>query len=71
MVKDFFENRFTPIVNNKIVLDNIEFPSITPDESSTFISNIEEREIDEVVNECGIDKSLGLGEFSFDFIKNN
>lgn len=67
----FFQNKFSASTHNRITLDNIDFPSLTPADNNALINNIEEVEIKEAVNQCGSDKSPGPDGFNFNFIKNN
>jgi len=64
-VKDFFKDRFSADVRHQVILDNVDFTSITLEDNNVLMDRIFEEEIKNAV--CS--KSLGPNGFNFGFIK--
>jgi len=70
-VRSAFENRFTTPNKVHLSLHYIEFPTISEDDNSSLITEIEDHKIVEAINQCGSNKSPSPDGINFRFIKQN
>ena len=68
-VKKYFERRFQEQIYGRPKLNEVEFPSLSNENTAMFTQDFEVEEIKKVIWDYESSKSLGLGGYSFLFIK--
>jgi len=69
LVRKYFEQRFNTNNQSKLILEGVQFGTITKHDSCYLKAKLAIQEVKEAIWECRLSKSLRLDEINFRFLK--